>query len=130
MSPVPGHLTRDISVRCEDDRQDGDQFDHTKGYPGEGHTKPWKDIRLATTNITSHGSLGKLVLAEADIWVIQEHHLIKPDDIRKLRTTLLNLTLLSGHCKKYQRNIRRSMLCVDTLAGCMRRTHHLSLIHI
>jgi len=81
-----------------------DLFDHTKGYQGEGHRPQLRDIRVATANITSHGSILKLKLNDADVWCIQEHHMIKPDDIKKLRAKLLKLGWASFFGKATPKN--------------------------
>jgi len=93
------HLTKNPSHSRENENYGSDLFDHTKGYLGEGHKPSLKDIRLATANITSHGSLTKLTLTEADIWMIQEHHLIKPDYVKQLRTKLLKQGWSSHFCQ-------------------------------
>jgi hypothetical protein len=67
----------------------GNTFDGTLGYPGEGPTKPIQFLKIGTANITSHGSVSKLQLDTASVWLIQEHRLKDSEEIHVFRNKLL-----------------------------------------
>ena len=68
-----------------------ESFDGTLGFPGEGPSGKLEGIRFGTLNATCWNSWEEAAKVEqqaADVWVVQEHKLCCPRQIRRIRTQL------------------------------------------